>query len=110
MIGKYCLCVTDEILDEYQEIIEQRTGSADIALNVISAILNRSNVSHVEVYYHFNLIKADKDDNKFVDCAIKANAKYIVSNDRHFDILKTIPFPQVEVIDIQQFLYELKKY
>lgn len=110
MSGKYCLCFTDEILDEYQEIIEQRTGSAEIASNVISAIQNRSNIRHIEVYYHFELIQLDKDDNKFVDCAIKANAKYIVSNDHHFDVLKTIPFPHVEVIDILEFLEELKKY
>lgn len=110
MSGKYCLCFTDEILDEYQEIIEQRTCSAEIARNVISAIQNRSNIKHVEVFYHFELIQADKDDNKFVDCAIKANAKFIVSNDKHFDVLRTIPFPHVEVIDILQFLEELKKY
>lgn len=102
--GKYILCVTDEILDEYEEIIEQRTGSAEIAHHVIAAILNRSNVQHIEVYYHFDLIKTDKDDNKFVDCAIKAGAKFIVSNDHHFDILKTIPFPHVDVINIHQFL------
>lgn len=109
MAGKYCLCFTDEILDEYQEIIEQRTGSPEIALNVISAIRNRSNTCHVEVYYHFELIQVDRDDNKFVDCAIKAGAKYIVSNDSHFDVLKTIPFPHVEVIDIMQFLQELER-
>lgn len=110
MSGKYCLCFTDDILNEYQEIIEQQTESAEIARNVISAIQNRSNIRHIEVYYHFELIQADKDDNKFVDCAIKAGAKYIVSNDRHFTVLRTIPFPHVEVIDIQQFLEELKKY
>lgn len=27
MTGKYCLCFTDEILNEYQEIIEERTYS-----------------------------------------------------------------------------------
>ena len=109
MQGKYCLCFTDDILDEYQEIIEQRTGSAEIARNIISAIQNRSNIKHVEVYYHFDLIEKDKDDNKFIDCAIKADAKYIVSNDRHFGVLKTIPFPHVEVIGIHQFLETLKK-
>lgn len=110
MLGRYCLCYTDEILNEYQEIIEERTGSPEIARNVISAIQNRSNTKHIEVYYHFELIQADMDDNKFVDCAIKAGAKYIVSNDKHFNVLRTIPFPHVEVIDIFQFLEELKKY
>lgn len=108
--GKYCLCFTDDILNEYQEIIEERTGSAEIARNVISAIQNRSNTKHIEVYFHFELIQTDKDDNKFVDCAIKANAKYIVSNDYHFNVLKRIPFPHVDVIDIFHFLEELKNY
>ena len=77
---------------------------------MVNAIINRSNTRHIEVYYHFGLIEADKDDNKFVDCAIKATAKYIVSNDRHFDVLKQIPFPKVEVIDINKFIEELSKY
>ena len=110
MLGKYCLCFSDEILDEYEEIIEQRTGSSEIAHSVVNAIINRNNTRHIEVYYHFDLIEADKDDNKFVDCAIKATAKYIVSNDHHFDVLKQIPFPKVEVIDINKFIEELSKY
>ena len=55
------------------------------------------------------LIEKDNDDNKFVDCAIAAGASFIVSNDRHFDALKTIPFPKVEVIQIQQFVEKLSQ-
>lgn len=50
------------------------------------------------------LIQSDVDDNKFVDCAIVANASYIVSQDHHFDILKNIDFPKVELIDIDTFV------
>ena len=102
--GKYCLCFTDEILDEYEEIITQLTHSEEIARNVISAILNRSNTLHVEVYYHFGLITSDPDDNKFVDCAIKAQAKCIVTEDKHFNELKSISFPKVDIIGIMDFL------
>lgn len=109
MLGKYCLCFTDDILNEYQEIIAERTGSREVADNIISAILNRSNTKHVEVYYHFGLIDTDKDDNKFVDCSIKANARYIVTEDRHFDILKTIDFPHVDVIKLNDFLEYLRQ-
>ena len=107
MSGRYCLCVTDDILNEYEEIITRKTGSAEIAGNVIAAILNRQNVKHIAVYFHFNLIKSDPDDNKFVDCAIKAGARFIVSEDHHFDELKSIPFPHVDVIGIDEFLREL---
>lgn len=55
-------------------------------------------------FYNFNLIEADKDDNKFVDCAIAAHVKCIVTNDHYYDVLKTIPFPKVDVVRLVDFL------
>lgn len=109
MAGKYILWVTDEILNEYEEIIYRKTEDREIARNVVSAIINRSNTRHIEVYYRFGLIESDNDDNKFVDCAIKANARFVVTEDHHFNILKTIPFPHVEVVGINFFLDFLSK-
>lgn len=40
------------------------------------------------VYFDFNLIQADPDDNKFVDCAITAGARYVVTEDHHYDVIK----------------------
>jgi predicted nucleic acid-binding protein len=57
--------------------------------------------------FRFNLITADPDDNKFVDCAIVANADYIVSQDNHFNVLKKIDFPKLNVIRIEEFVKEL---
>ena len=54
--------------------------------------------------FHFHLIEQDKDDNKFVDCAIAANAQFIVSEDSHFKHLKNIPFPTVNVIRLGEFM------
>ena len=65
--GKLTLCVTNEIIEEYLEIIEQKTN-ANIASNVVSVILNQKNVEFVTPYYKLHLIQADEDDNKFVDC------------------------------------------
>ena len=62
----------------------------------------------VQVYYHLHLITADPDDDKFVDCAFKANAKYIVTQDHHYDILRNTTFPQIDVIDIDEFLRILR--
>ena len=70
----------------------------------VETILRANNVIRVDARFRFNLITADVDDNKFVDCAIIANADYIVSEDSHFNILKSIPFPHVEVKRLQDFL------
>jgi predicted nucleic acid-binding protein len=70
---------------------------------MINVILDAPNSMQTTVYYNWNLITADPDDNKFVDCAISANAKYIVSNDKHFKILEEIDFPKVNVSTIDDF-------
>ena len=104
----YTLCVTDEILYEYEEKIAQLTGNRDVAQTVINIILNANNVERVNVFYHYGLIKADADDNKFVDCAITANARYVVTEDTHFNELKHIEFPKVDVINMSDFVEILK--
>jgi uncharacterized protein len=104
--GKFQLCITNEIIAEYQEVIERKTNHS-ISENIVDAILNSPFVEKVEIYYNFNLITIDPDDNKFVDCAIAAGVKYVVSNDKHYNILKHIAFPKVEVITIQAFLAQL---
>ena len=72
--------------------------------------MNSSFVKVITPYYNFHLIYADKDDNKFVDCAIAAEAKCIVTNDHHYDVLKTIPFPKVEVISLVEFINHQTKF
>ena len=105
---KFYLCVTNEIVTEYEEILAQKT-SPTFAEMIIHIILNSENVIFVNPHYRFGLITADPDDNKFVDCAIIANADYVVSQDTHFDILKTISFPKVNVIRIEDFIKKMEK-
>ena len=61
------------------------------------------NVQIVHPFYKWNLISADPDDNKYCDCAVSGAADYIVTEDSHFNILSTIPYPQVTIIDINSF-------
>ncbi len=100
---KYRICLTNEILMEYREIIERRFKDIQFAEAVIEAIIALPNTEFVNPSYRFNLIKADPDDNKFVDCAVTAGATYIVSNDKHFDELKEYDFPKVDVRTLSEF-------
>jgi putative PIN family toxin of toxin-antitoxin system len=101
--GKYILCVSTEILEEYAEKITEKM-SVEVADNVIHLLLESANVELVNPYFSLHLIEADHDDDKFVDCAFAANATYIVSDDRHFDVLKEISFPKLLVLRIKEFL------
>lgn len=101
--GVYRLCVTNEIMDEYEEILSQKTSS-HVARLVCEIILRAPNTIKLDAHFKWGLIEVDPDDNKFVDCAIMANARFIVSEDSHFKVLNQIPFPHVEVIRLDEFM------
>ncbi len=101
--NKYELCVSNEILFEYHEILAKRYNNL-IANTVLKELIESPNTVKVNPVYRFNLITADPDDNKFVDCAITAGATYIVSNDHHFKELELYDFPKVDVRNLTEFL------
>lgn len=70
---------------------------------VIEIIKQAPNSFPVDAHFHWNLITQDPDDNKFVDCAIVANADFIVSEDRHFKELESVNFPKVIVVILEEF-------
>ena len=104
--GRISLCVNTDILEEYEEILGQKT-TPEIARNVVDAIANLPTTIMQDTYIRFELLPADLDDNKFVDCAVASDAEYIVTNDKHFNPLKLITWPKVEIIKIAEFIKQL---
>ena len=96
------LCYTTDILNEYTEILS-RFYPQQYANDVVNELLLAFNVSKINTYFKWNLITSDPDDNKFVDCALNAGADCIVTNDKHFNRLKEIDFPKINVVDINTF-------
>ena len=105
--GSNTLCVSNEIITEYLEILQRFVGY-DTAEAIIKTIINSRFVEFITPYYNFGLIIQDPDDNKFVDCAIAANARYVVTNDHHFDVLKSLNYPPVDVIKLAEFMQLLQ--
>lgn len=98
---RFDLCVTSEILLEYEEIITQRY-SVPSAGSILDGLILLPNIKLIKPHFNWNILK-DTDDNKFIDCVISAAADYIISNDKGFRILKTLKFPPVAVLTYLQF-------
>ena len=101
--GRNQLCVTTEILAEYAEILERKT-SATFASLALDVIINNPYTFFVTPYYKFNVITTDPDDNKFVDCAVAANASFIVTDDHHYNVLLDLEFPKVFIINLDTMM------
>jgi uncharacterized protein len=94
--------LTTEILHEYKEKIAEH-WSVDVARTVVRTFTELSSVHLITTYFRLQLINNDPDDNKFVDCAFASNADFLISNDRHFDVLKTISFPKINTLRLEDF-------
>jgi len=94
--------ITNEILTEYLEIISDKYD-VSTAKSVVRTLIELENVHQIQVYFKFNLIKNDPDDNKFADCAISSNVDFLLTNDKDFNVLKRIKFPRVNVVNITEF-------
>ena len=105
--GAYTLVVSTEILEEYAEQLEDFYSEL-FAESVMEELLNLDNIEFSSIFYRWNLITADPDDNKFVDAAIASNADFIVTHDGHFRVLREIGFPNVVCLTLAEFEDALK--
>ena len=98
----YELYISNEIQLEYEEKITD-IFSKETAELIIGAFLLLHNVKKIDVHFHLGLIKTDPDDNKFSDCAFSGNVHFLVTDDKHFNSLKSIPFPAINIISLADF-------
>ena len=97
-----------EILHEYEEKIAEH-WSVEVSRTVVRTLTEMSNVHLITTYFRLQLIINDTDDNKFADCAFAAGANFIITNDKHFDILKSISFPKINTVRLEEFESLLKQ-
>ncbi len=84
---RFIWALSTDILMEYQEVIVRQSGSErwrSLARLLDLATTYSANIKHVSPSFFFRTISADRDDDKFADCAITANADFIVTSDAHF--------------------------
>ena len=103
LTGYFTLLLSNEALAESEEIIAQRYDS-DSVQDVFRLLVSLNNAELLSPNYRWRLITNDPDDDKFVDLAVAGNADFLVTNDRHFNVLAQVPFPSVKTINAQAFL------
>ncbi len=87
---RFLWALSHDILIEYEEMLTRLSGRRRWLQ--LSRVLDLAEARgglllKVQPSFHFHIITADPDDNKFTDCAITAGADYVITEDRHFDPL-----------------------
>ena len=106
IVGEIQLLISNDIVSEYAEKLEERTSKV-VARNVMDFLIKSPDVLQIAIYFKWSVIASDADDNKFVDCALNGSADFLVTDDKHFNVLKRIDFPPVRVMRTKEFLKKL---
>ena len=91
---------TTEIINEYYEIIDEMIKRKQGRINnsVLSQLVSKLKI--IQSSSSINICR-DPDDNKFIECAIDANALYIISGDK--DLLDIQKFNNIQIFNTKFF-------
>ena len=100
--GELTLIYTNSIKREVFHILKNIKASKK-HLKFVENIFE--NACLITVKEHFDAVKDDPHDNKFVDCAVAGGAKYIISNDK--DLLTLGSYKSVAIVKPTDFIAAL---
>lgn len=97
----WCLCA--QILEEYCEVLGRfgLTGTREFA-QLRELFKARRNISWVVIDGLLRVVREDPDDDKFLECAVIADAGCIISGDRHLKALD--PYRGIRILSPAAFL------
>ena len=105
--GKLKLCLSNPIIDEYIEVLI-RLGIKDGTEieELLHLFAKDSNTIFTSKTKSLQIVIDDPDDNKFFECAVALNAKYIISGDKK--VLKVKNYFGIKVVNPKTFLLDYK--
>lgn len=100
VLNKLTACATTEIVDEYEEIVQEmiERKQGHINRNLLSPLIRAMEI--IEPVTQVKMSR-DPDDDKFLGCAKDARALYIVSGDK--DLLVLEHFENIQIITAKEF-------
>jgi putative PIN family toxin of toxin-antitoxin system len=99
-------CTSREILEEFIRVISSpKFGHPENEIEAATKMISTFSTI-VKPQRRFQIIKKDPTDNKFLDCAYEAKAKYIISGDEHLIALGS--FKNILILNAKTFLSTVK--
>jgi putative PIN family toxin of toxin-antitoxin system len=99
--------LTAEIFEELKRVVAypKLKFSPSLQTKIIEFVFSWSQL--IQVRENFAMIADDPDDDKFIECAVAANAEYIISGDPH--LLALGSFRDIQIVNPAAFLGIVRK-
>ncbi len=103
--GEIRLCISEPILDEFRGVLQR--PKFDFSPEMIEVILTELTrvADFVNPSKRIGVVLEDPEDNRVLECAVEAEANYIVTGDSH--LLKLSRYQNIEIVNAVAFLEKL---
>ena len=101
--GKVVLCLSQKIIEEYLEVLN-RLGLEDKheIENLTRLFAEGYNSIFTSKTPRLKVVEDDPDDNKFIECAVALDSKFIISGDKHLKDIKK--YVDIEILSPKEFI------
>lgn len=82
LVHEYEVIISNEIFNEFEKVVEKKFPQAINDFWQFSRFI-KENFTLINPTKRLNEVKDDPTDNKIIECAVAADADYIVSGDNH---------------------------
>ena len=97
--NKLDIVISEEILEEYISVIYRISRDKELTNHWKNFILKSSHIVEAKSKVKFS---RDKDDDKFIYCALASNSPYIITGDK--DLLDIKKVQNIEILKPNEFL------
>jgi len=104
--GQVVLCLSDEILAEYLEVLARFADAKEEVRELLTILDEAEGVLFVSPAERIQAVADDPEDDKFLECAVAAQAYAIVSGDHH--LLAIGEFRGIPILEPAEFCDRLE--
>lgn len=105
--GKIRLCLSAEIVDEYIEVLHRLTMDKGELRELLKLLAKGYNIIFTHDPPKLSVVAEDPDDDKFIECAVALDAKYIVSGDKALLAIKK--YVRIRIMSPREFLEQVEE-
>lgn len=100
--GVFTLCISPSITEEYFRVLQRFPFTKEELEKIFDYCATAESVSSINETPRLDIVKNDPSDNKFIECAVALDARYIVSGDN--DLLVIGHYEQIQIVTPREFV------
>lgn len=106
--GQITLCLSRPIIDEYVDVLKRMGLQNERELEeLLSLFAHGLHIIFTAKTPNLNVVEKDPDDDKFIECAVALNSKFIISGDKALREIKD--YMGIKIQSPKQFLDDYSK-